>query len=54
MDINIAVSPRKVRKTRNKSRYCIDLSTHPLGDDLPLGISVKIIVLFVDKMIFLG
>jgi len=52
-----AVGPRKAqkaRKTRNKSRQCIDLLIYPLGEGLQFCISLKIFVLFVDEMIFLG
>ena len=52
-----AVSPRKARKTRKKSECCVNLTIHPLGDGLQIGILLKIFVLFVffvDKMIFLG
>ena len=55
--LKTAVSPRKARKTRNKSECCVDLAIHPLGDNLQFGISLKIFVLFVffvDEMIFLG
>ena len=43
--LKTAVSPRKARKTRNKSVRFVDLAIHPLGDDLQLGISLKIFVL---------
>ena len=57
MILKTAVSPRKARKTRNKSVRSIDLAIHPLGDGQQFGISLKILVLFVffvDEMIFLG
>ena len=57
INLKTAVSPRKARKTRKKSVCCICAAIHPLGDDLQLGISLNIFVLFVffvDQMIFLG
>ncbi len=56
MSLEKLFRPRKTRKTRNKSVYCIDLAIHPLGSNLRLGIPLNIFVLFVffvDKLRFL-
>jgi hypothetical protein len=55
--LKAAVSPRKARKTLNKSVYCVKTDIHPFGDNSQLSISLNIFVLFVffvDQMIFLG
>jgi len=57
MNLKTAVYPRKARKTLNKTICCIDLVTHPLGNDLRFDNLLKFFVLFVffvDEMIFLG
>jgi len=55
--LKTAASPRKARKTRNKSVCCVKTDIHPFGDNSQLSISLNIFVLFVffvDQMIFLG
>ena len=56
MNLEKLVRPRKTRKTQNKLIRCINEATHPLGEDIQLGIFLNIFVLFVffvDQLWFL-